>query len=133
MSRPSTELDWYLGYMACQLPKWGVAASGSVVLTECLDWGPGQIVRIGSLHDVNTYRARFRDLVTRGWPWVNLHAEGLLQGHLLLVIETPTNEPGGAPWTSVNISGPIRRVAEHHYRLESLMDPELLATLRWPE
>ncbi|MCU0974237.1 MAG: hypothetical protein MUF80_09845, partial [Burkholderiales bacterium] len=110
----------------------GVPAWGSVALTECLDWGPTEIMRIGSLHDVDTYRARFRNLVTRGWPWINLQAAGLLRGHLLLVIETPTNELSGAPWTSVNISGPIRRVAEHHYRLESLMDPELLATLPWP-
>jgi len=130
MRRPSTELDWYLGYMACQLPQWGVPAWRSVALTECLDWGPRQIVRIGSLRDVDTYRARFTDLVTRGWPWVNLHAVGLLRGDLLLLIETPTYEPAGSPWTSVNMSGPSHMVQEHHCRLESLMAPELLTTLQ---
>lgn len=131
MLRPPTELDWYLESLTCQLPPLGMQEWKGMILTECVEWASQQIVRIGSLHGVDAYRERFTDLVTRGWPWVNLHAVGLLRSDLLLHIEKPTYEPTGSQWTSVNMSGPAQMVQEHRCRLEPLMAPEVLKALKW--
>jgi len=122
--QPPVVLDWYLGYLHRWLLDLGVPEWDDILLTEDVVWDAQsrRIVQLGELHTADDYRGRFTDLATRGWPWINLHALGLLNGRLILSIELPAYEPTGASPTSVNISGPSNWVKEHGYSLDGLVD-----------
>jgi hypothetical protein len=120
--RPSTVLDWYLGYLhrmlAEVMPMWN-----DIRLTEEVTYGPDALpVRLGHLYKVEEYRARFTDLATRGWSWINLGAVGLLRGKLILEVHVPTNPPKGAKWTSINMSGANRATQARGFILDGLVD-----------
>lgn len=107
---PPTDLDWYVGQLSRLAPSWGIPQWSSVRVTETLRHASvGEPCDVGETFSIEAYRPRFTELCTRGWPWINLSAVGLLDGALLLSIEVPNMEPGGSRWTSVNLSGPSRR------------------------
>ena len=56
------------------------------------------------------YAARFGELLHAGYPWINLHGAGVVDGRLLVGVDFP--QPAGVPAgrTSVNLSGPTRAV-----------------------
>jgi hypothetical protein len=84
------------------MPQWN-----DIRLTEDVDLGADALpVRLGRLYSVDEYRARFTELATRGWSWMNLNAIGILEGKLILEVHVPRDPPRGAKWTSINMSGP---------------------------
>jgi hypothetical protein len=120
--RPSTVLDWYLGFLHCMLvdvvPMWN-----GIRLTEEVTYGPDALpVGVGHLYEVDEYRARFTDLATRGWSWINVGAVGLLAGKLILEVHVPTDPPNGAKWTSINMSGANRATLARGFILDGLVD-----------
>jgi len=121
--KPPVVLDWYLGYLSCWLRNLGVPGWSDAVLTETLryDETHGLPCAMESLFTVETYRARFTALCTSGWPWIGLHAVGLLHGRLLLSLELPDSEPGQYAATSVNLSGPTRALAARSFVLDDLI------------
>jgi diguanylate cyclase (GGDEF)-like protein len=123
LPRP-VELDWYLGYLYCDLvthgncPPWR-----EVLITERLEYGAnGLPLRAERVFTVGEYRDRFRDLCARRWPWINLSAVGLWNRRLLLDVTVPDSEPGGCQWTSVNLSGPLVAVREREYDVTRLVE-----------
>jgi hypothetical protein len=72
----------------------------------------------------STTRPKCAELTTRGWPWINLHAVGLLRGALILSIELPSYAPTGAKWTSVNMGGPHDAVKGRGYILDRVVGGE---------
>ena len=81
--KPPVVLDWYLGYLSCWLRNLGVPGWSDAVLTDTLryDETHGLPCAMDSLFTVETYRERFTVLCTSGWPWIGLHAVGLLDEH----------------------------------------------------
>jgi hypothetical protein len=69
------------------------------------------IVRRASLAGPATCSARFSQLLTSGYAWLNLSFYGLLDGNPLIAIETPQRGPTSAT-TSVNYSGPPKAVTD---------------------
>ena len=53
------------------------------------------------------YAARFAELMSAGYSWINLHAAGVHGGRLLVSVELPPGGPTGATRTSVQLSGPF--------------------------
>jgi hypothetical protein len=53
------------------------------------------------------YGARFSELMSTGYSWINFHAAGVLGGRLLASVEVPPGGPTGASRTSVQLSGPF--------------------------
>jgi hypothetical protein len=58
------------------------------------------------------YAARFAELMSAGYAWINFHAAGVLGGRLLISVEWPPGGPTGAPRTSIQLSGPFTFAAE---------------------
>lgn len=115
------ELDSAVGRALATL-KGEVSPETEVRLSEDVAYGSaGLPVRIGRLHSVAEFRARFSELVIRGWPWINVHAVGLLGGNLVIAIELPNRPPSGASRTSVNVSGPTAAVKKRGYVLDDLL------------
>jgi len=105
-------------YLSGGWPMWK-----DVRITEEVEYGDHHLPqRLGSLSSVPDYRARFTDLATRGWSWINLHAVGLLDGVLILHLEPPASPPAGSKWTSINMSGPSKAVAERGYNIDGLVE-----------
>lgn len=95
------------------LQRIGLAAWDDVRITESVVWDQGgTMVSLGELHSIEDFRARFTELVTAGWPWINLSAMGLLNDTLILAIERPQYDPTGVAPTSVNLSGPDIRLTD---------------------
>ncbi len=119
---PPTDLDWYVDYIRRCAPSWGIPQWSSVRVTETLRYGAdGEPCEVGETFGIEAYRLRFTELCTRGWPWINLHAAGLLDGVLLLSVEVPNREPDGSRWTSINMSGPFTRTRERGGRLSGVI------------
>ena len=121
--RSSVVLDWYLGFLhhmllrSCEMPVWN-----DIRVTEKVELGDDALpVRLGRLYTVDEYRPRFTELATRGWPWMNVHAVGLLHGVLVIAIELPGYSPTGAKWTAINISGPNNATKARGYILDGLV------------
>jgi diguanylate cyclase (GGDEF)-like protein len=128
------ELDWYLGYLHCDLvthgdfPPWC-----EVIITERLDYGAdGLPLRAERVFSVGEYRDRFRDLCAQGWPWINLNVVGLWNRRLLLDVTVPDSGPGTCKWTSVNLSGPTTAVRERGYDITPLITLRTGADLMSP-
>ena len=107
MLKPSTSLDWYLGYIHCwvrsdnDMPMWN-----DIKITEnSIENTDGTIVSLGELIAFQDYHKRFNYLVTLGRSWVNLNVLGLYNQDLILFMEIPNREPDGVEYTSVNFSG----------------------------
>jgi hypothetical protein len=123
MSAPPVDLDWYLNHFAGWLPAaLGVPMWRDVLITEHVDYDAGLPRRLAELHRPEEYRARFVQLVTSGWAWINLHAVGLLGETLILAVELPGYPPPGLSPTSVNLSGPVLAMRERGYDLRGLIE-----------
>ena len=70
------------------------------------------IVARGAIVTAERYGARFFELMTAGYGWINFHAAGVLGGRLLVAIELPPGGPTGSPRTSVQLSGPSAFVGQ---------------------
>jgi hypothetical protein len=66
------------------------------------------------LKSILEYEARFDELLRAGFAWINLSYYGLYGAFLIVGVEPPPDEPNRrrSPCTSVNYSGPNRRVAD---------------------
>jgi hypothetical protein len=58
------------------------------------------------------YAARFAELMSARYAWINFHAAGVLAGRLLISVELPPGGPSNAPRTSVQLSGPFAFAAQ---------------------
>ncbi len=110
MTREQERLDSALARLAALVrelpdnPGWE-----RIAIVEDLVLAPEKRVRVraAAIAEARAYRVRFAALTATGYPWLNLHAAGLLGGSTLLVtVERPPGGPTGAVPTSINISGP---------------------------
>jgi hypothetical protein len=64
------------------------------------------------------YENRFDEILNQGHSWVNMNFAGVLEGNLLIVIETP-NYKNNTPreFVSVNLSLPKRRILENDWEI----------------
>lgn len=69
-------------------------------------------VQRSDLHTMESYEARYKQLMSRGYSWLNLHCAGLDGDELIVTVEMP-RESGQCPRTPVNLSGPSNRVVAH--------------------
>lgn len=69
------------------------------------------IVDAASLTEPGDYAGRFEQLLRSGYAWINLSYYGLLEAQHLVCVELP-KAPAGCLETSVNYSGPSKRVRE---------------------
>ncbi len=67
-----------------------------------------------------TYESRFNELLNQGYSWINMHFAGILNNNLLIVIEIPNYE-NTIKFTSINLSGPSKKVTEKDYSLDSFI------------
>lgn len=84
-------------------PRWS-----SVKLTGSLERFPTAPAHL-TLDDfvaASAFTERFAQLMSLGYPWINLSAAGVLRGALLVMVETPTYTQSDVAYTSVNASGP---------------------------
>lgn len=123
---PPFSLDWYLGYLHCMVAAPDVPEWQGVLITERVEHGEaGRVLAVGPLQRADDFAPRFADLVRSGWPWVNLHALGILDGQLVVSVEVPAAAPTGAHPTSVNMSGFSNHVRQRGYRLDAVVgDPD---------
>jgi hypothetical protein len=121
--KASTILDWYLGFLHYMLHvDGGVPMWTDIRLTESVRYGADQLpCEVGRTFTVEEYRARFTQLCSAGWSWINLEAVGLLHGVLLLHVQPPPRAPEGTPWTSVNMKGPMTALKQRNYALDGLV------------
>ena len=119
MLKPSTSLDWYLGYLhSMLLGDSGMPMWEDIYITENISYNGGtKVDDFGELIHFKNYYERFKEITTKGWPWINLSAIGLYDSNLIISIEVPNRKPEGAIATSVNISGPSNVVAGNDYLL----------------
>lgn len=84
-------------------PRWG-----SVIISGPLELFPTLPTRITSadLIAAAAFAERFDQLLSLGFPWINLSAAGVLRGALLVTVETATYTQASIDFTFVNPSGP---------------------------
>lgn len=60
-----------------------------------------------SLKPMSQYEDRFRDLLSKGYSWININFGGIYQGNAVVFVEYP-RESSGVPKekVTVNVSGP---------------------------
>jgi hypothetical protein len=82
-------------------PRWD-----SVIVTGPLALAPAERVHVkrSALVPASEFEERFQQLLSRGHPWINVSAAGLLGDALLVTVETAAKTVEGS--TSVNMSGP---------------------------
>lgn len=95
-------------------------APTSFLIAEAADgdtsvWGRFRLPR-SALKTPDEYSARFDELMTSDFAWLNLSYWGTLEGHGLVMVEYPPQSPmrrGTDPVpTSLNFSGPMKLVAD---------------------
>jgi hypothetical protein len=59
------------------------------------------------------YEPRFRELLAAGIPWINVSCYGIVNGYVIVGIETPEQSSVASSRTSVNYSGPPAKVLAH--------------------
>lgn len=61
-----------------------------------------------ALKSMSQYEGRFRELLSKGYSWVNINFGGIYQGNAIIFVEYP-REASGTPKdkVSVNCSGPL--------------------------
>lgn len=65
-----------------------------------------------AMQSVDDFEGRYGELRNRNLPWINLHAAGLHEGALVVVVETPADSTANREsTTAVNTSGPSAAVA----------------------
>ncbi len=86
------------------VPSWD-----ELVIVEDSDMQHGAITKIfeSALHTPDKYNKRFNEILDRGYSWVNLVCNGIIDNKLLISVEIPSNTSNvPADKVSVNISGP---------------------------
>jgi hypothetical protein len=106
---PPTDPDWYLsklGEMVSSLegaPRWeGIVMIDGFVASEK--------IHRNELYEPESFKLRFKEVVTSGHTWVNLSAAGVLEGKLLISLEDASDRAYEGCPTSVNLSGPFNFV-----------------------
>ncbi|MEP7119746.1 MAG: hypothetical protein ABJE95_02505 [Byssovorax sp.] len=103
-------------------PRWD-----SVTITGPLEDFPARQTHLAStdLVAADAFAERFDQLLSLGFPWINLSAVGLLRGALLVTVETPASTRADIEFTSVNASGPpawVQKLTDwridHHFLIE---------------
>lgn len=64
------------------------------------------------LVQADAFTERFAQLLSLGYPWINLSAAGLLRGALLVTIEVPDHTRSDISAPSINVSGPLAFVRQ---------------------
>jgi hypothetical protein len=100
-------------------PRWD-----SVAITGPLEFLPTEKTRImlADLVAADAFAPRFAQLLSLGYPWINLNAAGMLRGALLVTVEIAAHTQSDVDFTSVNPSGPSRMVQERAgWRIDDLV------------
>ena len=119
-----TDLEYYINEITervcgqLRLPIWN-----SILITERLSLEPDTKASLNKdqAWTPNNYKGRFKELVTEGYGWVNLHACGVLNERLILELDWPTYEPGIVPVASVNLSGSENWIEGYGYDLSEFL------------
>ena len=86
-------------------PSWASVLVSDAALTA----GEPLVVESSVLHSPREYAHQFDTMLTRGFPWINMCAAGVLRDALLVEIEhAPIGHRGKS--TAVNLSGPANAV-----------------------
>ena len=102
-------LDAWLQTFA-QCPRWAGHLLAENAWVDLDPHGVPTLRAPAPLQSAAAYADRFHELVTRGYPWVNLCAAGVIGGQLVVTVELPRYRSDRAGATSVNLS--IRAVEE---------------------
>jgi len=78
-------------------------------------------VQRDELRTVEEYAPRFATLGASGFPWINLTCLGVIDEQLVVGVELPAS-PTGAARTSLNYSGPEKRVLDSEWSASALLD-----------
>jgi hypothetical protein len=81
--------------------------------------------RRDDLRTPSDYAARFDELLSMGYAWLNMSCYGVWENVLLVAIEVPGSKqhsPGS--FTSVNLSGPSRAVLDRGWSVETILTVE---------
>jgi hypothetical protein len=100
-------------------PRWD-----SVTISGPLELFPTQQTHVtpADLVAADAFAERFDQLLSLGYPWINLSAAGVLRGALLVTVETPTYTQADIDFTSVNASGPPALVQQRAgWRIDDLV------------
>ena len=100
------------------LPHW---SSVLVVEDLYLDQNIKQRVLKHKTFSLADFSERFEKLMSNGYSWLNLCGLGLLQETLIVGIEKP-NSAAGSHFTSVNLAGPMKFVADNNYQVDKYME-----------
>jgi hypothetical protein len=73
------------------------------------------------LYEPSEYAARFDELLAAGPPWLNLSCYGVLDDVLVVAVEVPAWNAKPSARTSVNLSGPSRRVLARDWNVDGVL------------
>jgi hypothetical protein len=100
-------------------PRWD-----SVMISGPLELFPAQPTHLGSTDLIasDAFAGRFDQLLSLGFPWINLGVAGVLRGALLVTVETPSSTRADLDFTPVNVSGPPALVQQRaDWRIDDLV------------
>jgi hypothetical protein len=88
--------------------------------------GANLCLNSGVLYEVSDFQTRFENILSFGYPWVNIQILGIYKEKLVISIETPIYFPRTlAKKPSFNISGPENRILnDFRWRLDSFYKEE---------
>ena len=109
------------------LESWGVSGWGTILLAEELfiDCDNINTIKRSNLFSPEDFSNRFESLIAEKHSWLNMSGLGVLDKTLIIAIEKPypnsSSHFSGVPNTSVNLSGPMRCVADKNYNLSTFI------------
>lgn len=103
------------------------APSAEVLIVEIqpdtqVDERGRMVVCRSDFRSIEEYEVRFDELLLRGLPWLNMNCAGFDGAHVVVSIELPRGAPETSPRTSVNFSGPSRRVLDRDWDVREDLD-----------
>ena len=108
----ATDFAHHLRELEAFLRKDGDAPSWDdvqVVMDSDITHGPSMTIAESALHVPEQFSPKFDELVLRGYGWINLVGNGLIDGKLLVSLEVPRESSGiQSEQVHVNLSGPYR-------------------------
>ena len=78
-------------------------------------------LRRNEVHEPSDYEPRFNELMKAGLPWLNVTCYGVQDDTLLVGIEVPTAPVTPSSRTSVNFSGPAKRVVDNEWKVDQVL------------